>query len=420
MAPGTLSEWLSWQENLNTAEIDLGLDRVRDVFARLNICPPPGRVFTVAGTNGKGSCAAALDAVLRSNGLTTGLYTSPHLVDYNERVRVCGDAASDAELMAAFAAIEAVRGDTPLTFFEFGTLAAMLVFAARDCNAWVLEIGLGGRLDAVNVVDPDIALITSIGLDHQEWLGDTVEAIAFEKAGIMRTGQPAFYGEQAVPETMAAHAAAIGADFSWLGNGFDCRLGAADWCWFGRHLTLDDLELPAGQLEAQVRNQAVALAGLEACDPQLLGEPDAVRAALSACALPGRLQSYLDDHLWLLDVAHNPHAAAGLVQQLSLDSETPTTVVIGMLADKQAAEFVRGFESAVDRWIVCPVDAARGGAVSQLADALAAEVHGSVEAVESVTAGLSAAREYTPVGGRIVVCGSFYVVGPALRWLGLY
>ena len=211
MSRETLSDWLTWQESVNPAEIELGLERIRCVARHLPIKAPEGRVFTVAGTNGKGSTAAALQALLSAAGCRGGLYTSPHLVRYNERVQIAGVEATDAELIAAFECIEAVRGTAPLTFFEFGTLAAFTLFSEAHCDAWVLEIGLGGRLDAVNLIDPDVSLITTVDLDHEAWLGDTIEAIAREKAGIMRADTPAFYGDEAVPHSVVEHAAECGA-----------------------------------------------------------------------------------------------------------------------------------------------------------------------------------------------------------------
>ena len=221
----TLADWLAWQESLNPDEIDLGLDRVRAVAARLPLAPPPDRVFVVAGTNGKGSCVAALEAVLLAVGKRPGVYTSPHLVHYNERVRVAGRAADDADLVDAFEQIEAVRGDVRLTFFEYGTLAALLLFSRADCDAWVLEVGLGGRLDAVNIIDGDFCAVTSVALDHTEWLGDSVAAIAREKAGIYRPSRPVWFGSSPVPESLRQYAEQLGCTLLTPDHGYGLQAG---------------------------------------------------------------------------------------------------------------------------------------------------------------------------------------------------
>lgn len=422
MTTRTLSEWLAWQETLNPAEIDLGLERVEQVYRRLGLHPPEDRVFTVAGTNGKGSTAAAIDVLLRAAGLRPGLYSSPHLVRYNERVQLAGHCVSDAELVAAFEAVEAARGDLPLTYFEYGTLAALWCFEQAGCDAWVLEVGLGGRLDAVNVVDADVAVITTVDLDHQDWLGDSVELIAAEKAGVLRAGKPAFYGDQPVPVSVRARAADIGARLGVLGvdYSFEASADEAVWLWRGDSSTLQGLRVPPGNAAVQTQNQALALAAVEAADPALLADEDRLRTALGELRLPGRAQRYRDVHDWWFDVAHNEQAAKALAAGLAAELSVPTTVVAGMLADKQAESFARAMHDSGDRWITCPVSAARGSDSAALAQRLSAVLDVPVEAAASLEEALELARERTPPGGRIVVCGSFYVVGPALEWLGLY
>jgi len=420
MTRKSLSEWLAWQESLNLKEIDLGLDRVREVARRLALRPPIGRVYAVAGTNGKGSCAAVLEALLRSSGLSTGLYTSPHLVRYNERIRINNVQVDDATLVRTFEQIEAVRGDTPLTFFEYGTLAAFLLFSSRNCDAWILEVGLGGRLDATNMVDADVAVITVVDLDHQDWLGNTIEKIAAEKAGIMRPGKPAFYGDQPVPVSIRQHAQEIGALLGCHGESYSITTNPTAWCWQGCEVTLEGLPWPPGRAAEQIRNQAVALAALEACDPSVLSEPHRVRSVLDGLQLPGRFQEYTDDHHWVLDVAHNPQAAAVMRARLNRLEPQPTTIVVGMMADKQTELYARELAGLADRWITCPVDTARGSTADELAERLRSVLPEPVQTARSVTDGLKQARKQTPLGGRIVVSGSFLVVGPALEWLGLY
>jgi dihydrofolate synthase/folylpolyglutamate synthase len=420
MSRKNLSDWLAWQESLNPAEIELGLDRIRSVAGRLELEPPQHRVVTVAGTNGKGSCAAAIEALLRPSGLRVGLYTSPHLVRYNERVRIDGDMAADNMLVRAFERIESARGDIPLTFFEYGTLAALLVFTEQNCNVWVLEVGLGGRLDAVNIVDPDVAVITTIALDHESWLGDTVEEIAAEKAGVMRAGRPVFFGDSPVPKSIREHARAVGAELSTLGSGYSYSMDADGWVWRGERTELSGLPLPSGASDVQVRNQAVALAAMEALSPALLSEAGQIAEALRSVWLPGRCQEYDDGHRWLLDVAHNPQAAMVLRSTLTALEPQPTLIIVGMLADKQAEQFGAELADCAQQWIACPTDSQRGSSADDLAARLRETVAAPIQVAQSVAGAMALARQQLPAGGRIVVCGSFLVVGPALEQLGLY
>lgn len=420
-----LSEWLTWQETLNPAEIDLGLARVAAVAGRLQLAPPAGRVFTVGGTNGKGSCVAALDALLALNGVRTGVYTSPHLLRYNERVSVAGEPVSDATLVAAFEEVEQARQGAELTYFEFGTLAACCVFTRQRCEAWVLEVGLGGRLDAVNVVDADVPMITTVDLDHQAWLGDTIEAIAAEKAGIFRRGRPALFGDLPVPQAITERAAALDTPLVYPGQGYTWNVSeaAASWVWERDGRTLDGLVLPGGSV-AQAGNQALALTAASLCEPRWLTDTDAVRRALASARPPGRQQRHSDTHEWLLDVAHNPQAARSLRAAVASQADGPVTVVLGMLADKQAGDFVRELSRNLDvahwRWIACDSGGARAAGAAVLATQIRVATGLEAEPAGPVEAALERARAATPAGGLVLVCGSFTVVGPALRWLGLY
>ncbi len=422
MTPRTLAEWLRWQESLHPRPIELGLDRVRDVAARLGVRPPSGLVFTVGGTNGKGSTVALLEAFLRRAGRRVGTYTSPHLVEYHERVRVDGVNVADATLVAAFARVEAARAGVALTFFEFGTLAAFAVFQAADCDDWVLEVGMGGRLDAVNAVDADFALITTVDLDHQDFLGTTIEEIAAEKAGIMRRGRPAFYGDWPVPAAVRTAAAAIGADLACLGEQFDFTPAQPGWCWRGRSCTLDDLRYPPAATAAQLRNASLALAALERCDPRMLADCAAVSEILATVRPPGRFQTL--EHggrHWILDVAHNAQAAATLRDQLgTLPAAGDCTIVLGMLGDKSLDAFAETLGALADRWVTCQVDDPRARTGESIAARLDELGVREVHVAAGVEAALECAHRLSAPGGRIVVCGSFRIVGPALRWLGIY
>ena len=419
--PRSINQWLAYLESLNPATIVMGLERVREVASRLALAPPPGAVFTVAGTNGKGSTAWLLQNLLLGSGARPGLYTSPHLCRYPERIRIKGHEIAEDALLAAFAAVEEARGTVPLTYFEFGTLAALRAFTAAGCDAWVLEVGMGGRLDAVNVIDPDYSLITTVGLDHQQWLGDTVEAIAGEKAGILRAAGRGYYGDHPVPDNIRRHAAGLGLSLRCEGVDFRHEPSApGHWSWQGEAGRLDDLPAPAWWADAQYRNAAVALAAWFDCRPGALDERAAVAAALAAEALPGRFQRVTREHEWVLDVAHNPQAATVLRAQLQrLPAASDCTLVLGLLGDKAVAGFATPLAPLARRLVLCAPEDPRAG---ELAETRAAPERAGLvvdAAVASPAEACALASRLTAAGGRIIVCGSFRVVGPALQWLNL-
>ena len=445
-APGkptrTLAQWLTLQEAVHPKTIDLGLERVSAVARTLGVAEPEYAVITVAGTNGKGSTVAHLEALLGALGICTGAFTSPHLVRYNERIRIDGVEAADAELIAAFEHIETARGEITLTFFEYNTLAALLIFAQRRLEVGLLEVGLGGRLDATNLVDADVAVLASVGLDHREWLGDTLEKIGTEKAGIFRGGQPAVLGTPQMPQSVFAAIARSGAQAVVAERDFSWHTHASRWDYQGLTLRLDDLPPSALAGSIQYRNAAMAIAALEslrraesqrkavAALRERLAPLDAVRAAaaLARVQLAGRFQVVPGEIEWILDIAHNEPAACNLAAQLrerpmphagAGRNKARTFAVIGVLADKDAAGIAAALAPVIDHWIVCSLPAPRGTDAGQLAARLARDAK-TLELAESVTAGCEAARAATRPGDRVVVCGSFYTVGPALQWLRIY
>ena len=425
--PADVSAWLRWQETLNTRPVELGLERVREVLERLAIRPPTGRVITVGGTNGKGSTITLLHDCLEAAGGRPGLYTSPHLLNYNERIRVHGASIPDTDLLRAFERVEEARKDVALTYFEFGTLAALVCFAEAGCDTWLLEVGLGGRLDAVNVLDADVSLITTIGLDHQEWLGDTVEAIAAEKAGILRAGRPGLYGDTPVPAAIRERAAALGARYGALGETYSYALDQAPgtWQWRTGDLQVDNLRAPPHWTAAQFRNASLALAALCHLTPSVPLTPAFLNPVLLRSSPPGRFARVRRDHEWILDVAHNPQAAAVLRQQLATlpapaGGPAAVTMVTALLADKAISEFMRELGPVASRWIVSGVDDPRASSEARLRAALVAAGIADASWADAPVAAFELARQATPVGGRIVVCGSFRIVAPALQWLGLY
>ena len=435
----TLAEWLALQESVHPKSIDLELTRVAAVARALRIAAPAFPVITVGGTNGKGSTVAHLAALLGALGASTGMFTSPHLIRYNERIRVNGEEVGDQQLIAAFERIEAARGATTLTFFEYNTLAALLIFAQRAVDVAVLEVGLGGRLDATNLVAADVAVVASVGLDHRDWLGDTLELIGAEKAGILRPGKPAVLGTPDMPASVFATIAALGAraliaerDFSW-------RVSGERWDYDGPGLSLRALPPPALAGSIQYRNAATAIAAVQALAAddaarapvrrltQRLARPDerAVGAALRAVRLAGRFQVVPGEVEWILDIAHNPPAAEVLARQLR-ERAPPggrgpgrTFAVIGVLADKDAAAIAAALSAVIDHWIVCALPGPRGGSAAQLAQRLGRPA-GEITPADSVAAGCERARAAARPGDRVVVCGSVYTVGPALQWLRIY
>lgn len=418
----SLDEWLRFQSQLHPQTIDLGLQRVRAVLGRLHWQRPAAAVITVAGTNGKGSVVTTCAAILAASGLRVGVFTSPHFRDYRERIRVCGRLADAAELVAAFERIEAVRGDTPLTFFEYNTLAALLLFEAAKLDAWVLEIGLGGRLDAVNVVEPDVAVVVSIGMDHSEYLGTTLEQIGAEKAGIFRGGRPALLGSRTLPASVAATAARIGALPKRLGVEYDYSRDGATWHYRGTGWDLAGLPPPALFGAAQFDNAATAIAAVEELDMAGRVTAASITAGLKAVQLTARFQVILprsgDGPAWILDVAHNPDAARVLADNLrTLPCTARTLAVCGILADKDAAAIVAELRACFDRWWFVATTGDRGRSAAALSDCVASGIEVPTEAVDSLASACTAAASAAQAGDRIVIFGSFHTVGPALDWL---
>ena len=404
-AGSPLSAWLARLETLSPNEIELGLERVNAVLERLDLKLPP-HVITVGGTNGKGSTVAMTGALLRSAGYTVGTYTSPHIVDYNERIVVGTDPVSDEEIVAAFEAIESVRDDVPLTYFEYGTLAAFVVFSRADLDVWLLEVGMGGRLDAVNAIDPTAALITNVALDHCAWLGEDIESIAAEKAGIMRPGIPVVFGDPDVPDTIRRHADAVGA-----------RLLLRD-----RDYSLDGIPQPGLSGAFQVGNAAAVIALLKAAGLEDAGGSDRVARVLPEVRLTGRGQRIEKEGVeWLVDVAHNPAAAVQLAAMLAAPPVAGNTVaIVGMLDDKDVEGVAAPLDPQVDRWIAVTADSPRSIEAGELARRIANVSDRPCLIAASLEDALEAARRDVSVGDRILVTGSFYIVGPVLQALGIY
>jgi dihydrofolate synthase/folylpolyglutamate synthase len=417
-----LADWLAWQEKLHPNAIDLGLERLQRTLARLNWRRPACPVITVAGTNGKGSCVALTARILAEAGYRVGTFTSPHLLRYNERIAIGGVEVSDEALSDAFERIDAARGDDTLTFFEFNAAAALLVFADAQPDAVVLEVGMGGRLDAVNVVDADVAVVTSIDLDHTDWLGRDRETIGREKAGVFRAGRPAIFGSRDMPASIRESAQQVGADLQQLGRDFDWARSGECWTWRGRAGEQRDLPPPALHGEIQYDNAATVLAALEALALRLPVARSAIESGLQSVTLPGRFHVVRREGPrpieWILDVAHNPAAARTLAAQLAARGGGGRTIAVcGVLGDKDVEGIVTALRDSFDAWIVVGLQGPRALAPDVLATRVRA-LGVDVEAVAAdVVAGCQAAEALAQPGDRIVVFGSFLTVGPALAQL---
>lgn len=423
--PETLADWLSLIEGRHAQTIQLGLERVRTVSAAL---PSSSAVLiTVGGTNGKGSCCAMLEAILLAAGYRVGCYTSPHLLRYNERVRIDGREASDEQLAAGFAAVEAVRGDTPLTYFEHGTLAAWSVFAAEAPDVIILEVGLGGRLDAVNVFDADCAIVSSVALDHMDYLGDTREAIGFEKAGIFRPGGNAICGDPQPPASLLAHAQAIGARLWVSGRDFGFGGDRQQWGYWryaeppaqGALVKRGGLAYPALRGANQLLNAAAVITALESLRDRVPVSMQAIRQGLMLVEVPGRFQVLPGRPVVVLDVAHNPQAAGVLAENLgSMGYHPETWAVFGMLADKDVDGVLRLIGKRIDHWLLADLPGPRGLAAEELALRLrAAGIEGDIRCFPAPSQAFAAARKSAAEDDRIVAFGSFLTVADVLSVL---
>jgi dihydrofolate synthase / folylpolyglutamate synthase len=415
--PSTLGGWLAYIETQHPSAIAMGLERVREVRSRMSsaiACP----VVTVGGTNGKGSTCAMLESMFVHAGHRTGVYTSPHLMRYNERVRIGGEPLDDADLVDALNAVEDARAGTPITYFEYGTLAALWLFAREPIDVLILEVGLGGRLDAVNVVDADVSVVTGVDIDHVEYLGPTREEIGREKAGIFRAGRPAVCGDRAPPASLVEHARSLGARLLLIGRDFDCTAeSTTQWRYWGPGGSRFGLPLPALRGRYQLSNAACALAVVDALRERLPIPASAVRDALVGVELAGRFHVLPGRPTIVLDVAHNPQAARALAATLGDMGFHPRThAVLGMLADKDIDGVVRAVAPRVDRWHVAPVPGPRGAGAARLREALigAGVSLQAVIAHDDVATAFAAARGEADEADRIIVFGSFLTVAAAL------
>ena len=412
----SLADWLTWQETLHPKKIDLGLERVARVAGRMQLLAPGHGVITVAGTNGKGSSIAMLEAILVSAGYRTGCYSSPHLLRYNERIRIAGKEVDDATLCAAFDAVDQARGDTSLSYFEFGTLAALFIFRQSSLDIALLEVGLGGRLDAVNILDADAALVTAIAIDHSAWLGKNRETIGREKAGIFRAERPAICSDPEPPVSVFRQAQTLSARWYALGSDFDWTVTERGWSWQTSDKVYEDLPIPALPGTHQLNNAAGVLMVLETLAGRFPVPRTAIEQGLATVALPGRCQVLPGAVETILDVAHNPASAEKLAQLLRKRSiRGYNRLVLGMLADKDVATFAAMLAPVINDWYLATLPGDRGLSAQDLQQQICGhDRRGTVQLFKDVATAINQAHTDAKDGDRVVVCGSFITVAEAL------
>lgn len=412
----TLKAWLSWQEKSHPLTIDLGLERVAKVYNALNPAGLKLLTITVAGTNGKGSCVAYLEAIYRAQGYRVGAYTSPHILKYNERIKIDGRPVGDDIICQAFERIEKVRDNISLSYFEFGTLAALDIFSRADLDIQLLEVGLGGRLDAVNIVEPDVAIISSIGIDHVAWLGETREAIGYEKAGIFRKSVPAVIGDPLPPNSLVQVAGDKEASFYAIGKDFGYTKQQNDWLWFSGEKRLSHLPEPALKGEHQYRNASAVIMAITQLADRLPVNEQSIRLGLENVQLPGRFQLLEGDIPVLLDVGHNPEAVRTLVEYLNQNFPNRRIhAIFSMMRDKDIAEVLRIMNPVVYDWFFAPLTNVRAAT-----EALMREIF-SQHAMDNVSFGyagfadaFTSAKKQAGKGDLLLVFGSFFLVSDCL------
>ena len=415
-----LETWLEHLETLHPKKIDLGLERIGRVLDRLSVRTPPFRTVVIGGTNGKGSCVAFLESLYVAGGYSVGAFTSPHLWRFNERIRVNGVEAADETLVALFEGIEQARGEISLSYFEFSSAAALLHFAQSGVDVALLEVGLGGRLDAVNAVDGDASLVVSVDLDHQEWLGNSREEIGREKAGIMRRGRPAVIAERNPPQSLLDHAARVGADLRRIGVEFEFEAEGAQWTYRSTNGVVSGLPRPKFGGPEQIANAAGSLAVVESLQQELPLDRAAWRQGIAGARSSGRIEERdIGGVSWIFDVAHNPAAARVLAAALRRRPVPGRTLaVVALMQDKDHAGVLEPLRPLVDQWFVTCAGGDRGALPETLVSVLGPESHAAI--YPDPGAGCAQARDHAGPWDRVVVFGSFYLVGPALSALGIY
>ncbi len=419
----TVSDWLDWQSKIHAQSIDMGLDRIRSTYNKLISQKLAKKIIIVGGTNGKGSTTAFLEAMYVAAGYRVGVYTSPHLLHYNERIRLQGEPVSDEVLCQVFDHVETAREGVSITYFEFGTLAAFDLFQNNNLDIAILEVGLGGRLDAVNLVEPDVSVVTNIQLDHESWLGDTREKIAFEKFGIGRANKPLIFADDNPPSNIDELVAEQQLNLLQLGSEFGFAIQDMTWQWWSQNSKKFGLPHPRLKGEHQYRNAATALMATECLAEDLPLSMNHIRVGLAQCQLPGRFQviPQPNESIIILDVAHNPHGIHTFVNNLqSMHKIGNHSVVLAMLADKSVPKIVEALKPVIDRWYIAGLDVDRGLSAKNLQEKVLQQGVNfkDVVCLNTVTEAVNAAKEKLEKYDKLIIIGSFYTVAEALPLLG--
>ena len=413
----TLKEWLNWQESISSKEISLGLDRVSRVFEKLDF-RRPSHVISVAGTNGKGSSVAILESVFANQGMSVGSYTSPHLHIYNERIKINSKPVSDEKIVRAFEKIESIRSEELLTYFEFGTLAAFEIFSNADIEVLILEVGLGGRLDAVNIIDPDGSIITNIGLDHMDWLGDSKEKIGREKAGVMRKNIPTVFGDTDVPKSVIHEAKVLDAKLIRLNTDYTYReISDQSWVWSDSGKKEIEIESPNINGSHQIKNAAAILALLSKLDDTVFPTLKSINKSLRSININGRLDFRLHEEInWLFDVSHNTESISELFRFITKLQYRKCIVVLGIMSDKDALSMISLLTDITDQWFIPELEIKRAIQADEIKSLINQKSDKLCQVSNSVDLSLRNAKSISKPNDLIVVAGSFYLVSPALEW----
>ena len=417
MGFSTLNEWLEFQQGINPKEIDLSLDRVQTLYNKLQINIPEKNVFLIGGTNGKGTTTSILEQLFHKKGYKTGAFTSPHLTQYNERVRINLNNSFDQDWVSAFEIIEAVRGDVSLTYFEFSALAAFQILSNHECDAWFIEVGLGGRLDATNIIESSVSVLTSIAMDHEEWLGDSIDKIAKEKVGIAKRNRPLIFGDVMAVDVIQAGSLEKGSELRKKGEEFNGRIDQGHYSFNGVHQSIEEIVLPKSWGDGEIDNLTTALAAMEA-NEQFFPTDDLLQEIIDEFILPGRFELLDLHHRWILDVAHNPSAAENLRQRIDRSKiNSDFSMIFSMMKDKHLELYLNAFKDLVDTWIICEMKTERSFRVKQIESKMNNMGIDNIYCARSPVDAIKTLEKNVGLSNNVIVSGSFELVGPIREFL---
>ena len=417
MGFSTLNEWLEFQQGINPKEIDLSLDRVQTLYNKLQINIPEKNVFLIGGTNGKGTTTSILEQLFHKKGYKTGAFTSPHLTQYNERVRINLNNSFDQDWVSAFEIIEAVRGDVSLTYFEFSALAAFQILSNHECDAWFIEVGLGGRLDATNIIESSVSVLTSIAMDHEEWLGDSIDKIAKEKVGIAKRNRPLIFGDVVAMDVIQEGSLEKGSELRKKGEDFNGRIDQGQYSFNGVHQSIEEIVLPKSWGDGEIDNLTTALAAMEA-NEQFFPTDDLLQEIIDEFILPGRFELLDLHHRWILDVAHNPSAAENLRQRIDRSKiNSDFSMIFSMMKDKHLELYLNAFKDLVDTWIICEMKTERSFRVKQIESKMNNMGIDNIYCARSPVDAIKTLEKNVGLSNNVIVSGSFELVGPIREFL---